>query len=176
LDPIVGTGLLSEEATDIPAEVLTKQLFIVDHQAIHDLCKNLNPTKQFRKKNQWFLDDVIDNPLTLLAQQLFVDHEGIQAFCEHINPLKQFEMLREITLPGLFRRIKQKKKNRTSVRQALIAASNSIQMDSTYQAKTDKTNSKTVYLSQNDEKLHIVIDTGASVSVTPSLFAKARYL
>jgi hypothetical protein len=85
---LVGTGWLSEEATDIPAELLTKQLFVDHHQAIHDLCKNLNPTKQFRKKNQWFSDDVIDNPLTLLAQQLFVDHEGIQALSEQINPLK----------------------------------------------------------------------------------------
>jgi hypothetical protein len=116
LDPIVETGWLSEEATDIPAELLTKQLF-VDHQAIHDLCKHLNPTKQFRKKNQWFSDDVIENPSTLLAQQLFVDHEEIQALCEQIHPLKQFQMLREIMQPGLFGTIKQKKKKRTSVRQ-----------------------------------------------------------
>jgi hypothetical protein len=100
LDSIVGTGWLSEEeATDNPAALLTKQLF-VDHQAIHDLCQDLNPTKQFRKKNQWCSDDVIDNPSTLMAQQLFVDHEGIQALCEQINPLKQFEMLRETTQPG----------------------------------------------------------------------------
>jgi hypothetical protein len=73
-------------------------------------------------------------------------------------------MLKEITQPCLFGTVKQKKKKRTSVRQALIAASNLIQMDSTYQAKTDDSNSKTVYLSQNDDELHIVIDTGACVS------------
>ena len=116
-------------------------------------------------KTGWLSEEATDNPAELLKKQLFVDQDGIAELVARINPLRQFDMLRELTQPGLFGKMRQKKLKRKSVKQALVAASNLIQMDSTHQAK----NSKTVYLSEKDDELPIVIDTGASVSVTPNI-------
>jgi hypothetical protein len=59
-----------------------------------------------------------------------LNNECIQALCDKIDPLKQFQMLRELTQPALFGTKQQKNEKKTSIKHALIAASNLIQSES----------------------------------------------
>jgi hypothetical protein len=107
-------------------------------------------------------------------KRLEIDRAVLTELVRRADPIKQFVMLRLASNPANFT-TKHEKKKMMSIRRALIAAVNLTgeccprNDDNCVCCQDNKgfTKTRTVYHSQNQHELPIVIDTGASVSVTP---------
>jgi len=120
----------------------------------------------------------------------------IDAFTKQIDPLKQYECIKQLGSNGMFVSKALQKRNRMSQRQALIAAAKlSSEFPRNYDpmlsistetiSAIDKkvatgvklssgedaalTRNRTVYFSNNLDDILIVIDSGASTSLTPNI-------
>ena len=92
----------------------------------------------------------------------------IDNFCESFNPIELFRNIKELSetsIAGKYSRLNNKRGR--LVKQAFIAAFN-LQAESSRPITTTNSEKLRIYVSLRQNELPIVIDTGASVSLTPN--------
>jgi hypothetical protein len=114
-----------------------------------------------------------DHPRDVHARTLWQPNRlNIDHLISYMNPLQQYQMIQQISDPSLFDTKQSQKKTRSSMKHALLHASEIVRCNPSYSAAPSL---PTLYLSRKDNDLPIVINSGASfsVSLTISDFAGA---
>jgi hypothetical protein len=125
----------------------------------------LRKKREKRDPSTEFLSEpTVDNSNVLLRKKLYLPKYLVEAFLNKVDPLKQYQLLKALSNSDLLDSTKAKSTNRCA--RALIASAQLVQ---TSYDQADPTNKKTVYMSRKQDKLPIVIDSGALYSVTPNL-------
>jgi hypothetical protein len=114
-----------------------------------------------------FFDDTRD----LLRDKLKPpDKIHLNAFLQRVDPIQQFQNIKELSDPGLFESKQTRRERKKTCKLALISAQKLRSSTSSYENATKITGQQqTIYFSRKDNQLPIIIDTGASFSVTPNL-------
>jgi hypothetical protein len=98
------------------------------------------------------------------------DRIQLNAFLQRVNPIRKFRNIKELWDPGLFKSKRTRRERKKTCKSVLVSAQKLRSSTSSYENATKITGpQQTIYFSRKDNELPIVIDTGASVSVTPSL-------
>jgi hypothetical protein len=123
-----------------------------------------------KKKKQRPALDYLDEPTTddsatVLRNKLHVPRPLINEFLLSVCPLEQYRILKALSDPSLLDSKKNRNVSKKRCRQALIMSAALVQDNYTSNAFAPPT----VYLSKKRNELPIVIDSGASYSVTPTL-------
>jgi hypothetical protein len=91
---------------------------------------------------------------------------GVDQLISHMNPLRQYQMIRHISNPNLFVTKQSQKKTRSSMKRALLNVSEIVTCNPSYSAAPSL---PTLYLSRKDNNLPIIINSGASFLVSPTI-------
>jgi hypothetical protein len=111
-------------------------------------------------------EPIVDDPAEVLRKKLYVPKYLVEAFLSKVDPIHQFGLLKALSDPSLLDSTKARGKYKDRCARALIASAKLVQ---TSYDHADTSSKQTVYISQKKHELPIVIDSGASYSVTPNL-------
>jgi hypothetical protein len=124
----------------------------------------LPPTAKFAPDDPNILSD---HPRDVHARALWQPNRfDVDQLISYMNPLQQYQMIRQISDPSLFETKQSQKKKRSSIKRALLHASEIVTCNPSYSAAPSL---PTLYLSCKDNDLPIVIDSGASFLVSPTI-------
>jgi hypothetical protein len=100
-----------------------------------------------------------------------LDKIWVNEFLKRVNPVRQFRAIKELSDPGLFEKPTVRKQCEKTCKSALtVAGKPRAPPNNSYENATwIAGNRRTVYFSRQEGELPIVLDSGASYSVTPSL-------
>jgi hypothetical protein len=105
-----------------------------------------------------------DHPCDVHARAMWQPNRlDVDRLISYMNPLQQYQMIRQISDPSLFETKQSQKKTRSSMKRALLYASKIVTCNPSYSAAPS---SPILYLSRKDNDLPIVINSGASLSVS----------
>ncbi len=128
-------------------------------------CKFLLKKKKYRPALEFLRETITDDSREVLRKKLLIPRALMNEFLMTVCPVEQFRILKALSDPSLFDSPKTCNVNKNQCRQALIMSAKLVQDDYTSGALAKPT----VYISRKRGELPIVIDSGASYSVTPTL-------